>query len=120
MCAVSAVSPGLKKVSRNISVVSIVDRFLEHARIFYFHQGGEERVFISSADWMPRNLRRRIELMVPIDDPAARKKLVGQLEVYFADTAKARELLPDGQYLAVKPGKGKKPLRSAPYSTNAA
>jgi len=103
--------PGLKKASRNISVVSIIDRFLEHARVFYFHQGGEERVFISSADWMPRNLRRRIELMVPIDDRPARKKLIGQLETYFADTVKARELLPNGEYRAVKPGKGKKPLR---------
>jgi polyphosphate kinase len=103
--------PGVKKVSRNISVVSIVDRFLEHARIFYFHQGGEERVFISSADWMPRNLRRRIELMVPIDDPAARKKLIDQLHTYFADTVKARELLPDGGYRAVQPEKGRKAMR---------
>lgn len=69
-------------------------------------------MFISSADWMPRNLRRRIELMVPVDDPGARQKLVDQLETYFADTVKARELLPDGEYRRVKPEKGKKPLRS--------
>ena len=103
--------PGLRKVSRSVVVTSIVDRFLEHARIFYFHQGGEERVYISSADWMPRNLKRRIELMVPIDDPASRKQLIDQLHTYFADTVKARELLPNGQYRAVEPGSGKKALR---------
>ena len=69
--------PGVPDLSENISVVSIVDRFLEHSRIFYFHNGGDAKVFISSADWMPRNLDRRVELLVPVDDPHCRKKLVG-------------------------------------------
>lgn len=90
--------PGVPGVSENISVVSIVDRFLEHARIFHFHHGGDDRVFISSADWMPRNLDRRVELLCPIDDTAARQRLIGILDTYFQDTEKARKLFPDGKY----------------------
>ncbi len=97
--------PGVKGMSENITVASIVDRFLEHARIFYFYHGGDERVFISSADWMPRNLDRRVELLVPVEDKACRSRLVAILETYFDDNFKALKLNPDGSYSRVKPGK---------------
>lgn len=90
--------PGVKGLSDRIEVISIVDRFLEHARILYFHHGGDERVFISSADWMPRNLDRRVELLVPVEDPRCRDRLIHILNVYFSDTVKARKLTPTGMY----------------------
>ena len=90
--------PGVSGMSKNIEVVSIVDRFLEHSRILYFHHGGDERVFISSADWMQRNLDRRVELLVPIEDPALRDRLISTLKMYFRDNVKARRLLADGSY----------------------
>jgi polyphosphate kinase len=99
--------PGVEGLSENISVISIVGRFLEHARIFYFFHGGDERVFISSADWMPRNLDRRVELLTPIESTAARRQLISILDTYFRDTAKARELQPDGSYRLRKPERGK-------------
>jgi polyphosphate kinase len=97
--------PGVKGLSENISVISIVDRYLEHARILYFYHGGDERVFISSADWMPRNLDRRVELLVPVETTAARRKLISILDSYFRDTVKARTLNSDGSYTRVKSGK---------------
>jgi polyphosphate kinase len=99
---VCCLRPGVKDLSENISVISIVDRFLEHARILRFHHGGDDLVFISSADWMPRNIDRRIELLVPIEDPASRSRLISILETYFDDSAKARELSADGSYHRVK------------------
>jgi polyphosphate kinase len=90
--------PGVPGLSENIRVVSIVDRFLEHSRIFYFHNGGDAQVFISSADWMPRNLDRRVELLVPVEDPACRARLLHILETCLRDTVKARQLQPDGSY----------------------
>jgi polyphosphate kinase len=104
--------PGVPGLSENIQVVSIVDRFLEHSRILYFHRGGEEAVFISSADWMPRNLDRRVELLVPVEDRDARRKLIALLETYFDDTVKARRLLPDGRYERMGAGGRRKALRS--------
>jgi polyphosphate kinase len=99
------------KLSENISVVSIVGRFLEHSRVFYFRHGGEERVLISSADWMPRNLDRRVELLVPVDDPACRKRLIDSLNLYFTDNTDAWRLLPDGTYERVRAG-SRKSMRS--------
>jgi len=104
--------PGRRGLSENITVTSIIDRYLEHARIYCFHQGGRPRVFISSADWMPRNLDRRVELMVPVDDPACRKRLLGILDTHFRDTVKARRLLPDGGYERVQPRRRRDTLRS--------
>lgn len=104
--------PGIEGLSENISVNSIVDRFLEHARIFYFHHGGDERVFIASADWMPRNLDRRVELMIPIEDPNSRRRLISILEAYFQDNTKARQLLPDGSYQLLQPKSKRKVIRS--------
>jgi polyphosphate kinase len=103
--------PGVPKLSENISVTSIVGRFLEHSRIIRFHHGGEDKVFISSADWLPRNLDRRVELLVPVEDPAARKRLIDTLETYFNDTADAWRLQPDGRYERVRAG-SRKPVRS--------
>ncbi|MDX9980923.1 MAG: polyphosphate kinase 1, partial [Lentisphaeria bacterium] len=97
--------PGVKGLSENIEVVSIVDRFLEHARIMVFHHGGDERVFISSADWMPRNLRGRVELLVPVEDPDCRRRLTAILDTYFRDNCKARRLLADGSYKRVSAGR---------------
>ena len=88
--------PGVKGLSENIRVVSLVDRFLEHSRIFEFRNGGDTEVFIGSADWMPRNLDRRVELIVPVEDAALRARLSDILDTFFADNAKARELRPDG------------------------
>lgn len=88
--------PGVKDLSENITVVSILDRYLEHARILRFHHGGDDLVFISSADWMPRNIDRRIELLIPIEDPPSRSRLISALEIYFDDNLKARELQSNG------------------------
>lgn len=104
--------PGVPGLSENIEVISIVDRFLEHARILYFFHGGDERVFISSADWMPRNLDSRVELLIPVEDVAARRRLISILDTYFRDTLKSRRLLPDGNYERVKPRGRKKPQGS--------
>ena len=104
--------PGVEGLSENISVISIVDRYLEHSRIFYFYHGGEELVFISSADWMPRNLDRRIELLIPIDDKACKRRIIDTLETYFRDTVKARQLMADGSYETVRPVGRRKRVRS--------
>jgi len=109
---ICCLKPGVPGLSENITVISIVDRLLEHARIFHFHHAGDDRVYISSADWMPRNLDRRIELLVPVEDPGCRKQLIQILKTYFKDTAKARRLLPDGRYERVRPEKGHEPVRS--------
>jgi polyphosphate kinase len=93
--------PGVKGLSETIHVRSIVDRFLEHARIYYFANGGHEEIYLGSADWMKRNLDHRLEILFPIRDAAIRQRLMGILDVYFADNVKARELLPDGRYRAV-------------------
>jgi polyphosphate kinase len=104
--------PGVPGLSERISVLSVVDRFLEHARIFRFLHGGDEQVYLSSADWMRRNLDRRIELMVPVDDPACRKSLLDVLETGLQDSAKGRVLQADGTYQPVRHGRGQKALRS--------
>lgn len=89
---------GVEGLSENIRVISIVDRFLEHSRIFWFRHGGDERLFISSADWMNRNLDKRVELMVPVDDEKCRSRLRRILRTYFKDNVKCRELGPDDHY----------------------
>ncbi|MFM2176607.1 MAG: Polyphosphate kinase [Verrucomicrobiota bacterium] len=104
--------PGLKGLSENITVVSIIDRYLEHARIYIFRQGGRPAVFISSADFMNRNLSKRVELLVPIEDKEARKRLIHILETHFADTSRARLLRPDGTWQPILPSAKKKALRS--------
>ena len=90
--------PGVPGVSENIEVRSIVDRFLEHARIFYFRNGGHEEVYLSSADWMKRNLSKRLELLFPVVDAGHRRRLIAMLRAYFSDNVKAWRLLSDGTY----------------------
>ena len=101
VCLLRPRVPGL---SENIRVVSIVDRFLEHSRIIYFRNGGAEQVYLASADWMPRNLERRVELMFPVEQPDLRRRLVKILELYFADNCHSYELQPDGRYRKRRPG----------------
>ncbi len=100
--------PGVRGLSENITVISIVDRFLEHARIVHFHHGGEPQVLISSADWMPRNLDRRIELLVPVESARWRKRLTHTLQTYFKDNTSAWKLLPSGRWRRIVPKKGKR------------
>ena len=105
--------PGLPGVSETIRVTSIVDKYLEHSRIFYFENGGNPEVFLASADWMPRNFWRRIETLFPIEDPALQARIVGDiLQPILSDTVKVRELLSDGTYRRRTPGDGEAPLRS--------
>ena len=112
VCGLCCLKPGVKGLSENIRVINIVDRFREHARIFYFYHGGDERVFISSADWMPRNLDRRVELLVPIQDPTARKRLIDILETYLRDNVKSATLLSDGTMTRAKVSSKKTRFRS--------
>jgi polyphosphate kinase len=104
--------PGLKGVSDSIEVVSVVDRFLEHSRVFHFKNGGDEEVHLSSADWMPRNLDRRIELLFPLESKEGREKALLALDAIFQDNVKARRLSPDGSYKRRRPARGEEPYRS--------
>ena len=101
---VCTLRPGIPGVSDNITVRSILDRFLEHSRIFSFRNGGEELLFISSADWMPRNMERRVELLFPIYDKRVRKRLLDLLSSYLSDDVKMRMLQTDGTYTRKVPG----------------
>ncbi|HJC22466.1 MAG TPA: RNA degradosome polyphosphate kinase [Candidatus Eisenbergiella merdavium] len=89
---------GVPGVSENITVRSIVGTFLEHSRIFYFENAGKSEVYCGSADWMPRNLERRVEILFPVEDPKLKEKLIHILDVQLADTVKAQVLQPDGSY----------------------
>jgi polyphosphate kinase len=100
------------RISKNIKVISIVDRFLEHSRIFYFKNGGSDDLYLSSADWMPRNLDRRVELFFPVDDEQVKKEVMNVLDAALKDTVKARILQSDGSYKRVPKKKKKIPFRS--------
>src|SRR5499433_984113 len=105
--------PGLPGVSENIRVFSIVGRFLEHCRVFAFGAEDEEELFLASADWMPRNLYRRVELMFPVEDRALRARIHREvIEPSLADNSRARDLLPDGTYVRRSPAPGE-PVRDA-------
>jgi polyphosphate kinase len=104
--------PGVPGVSDNIRVVSVLDHFLEHSRICYFHNGGETEVYLSSADWMPRNLERRVELMFPVLDERLKDRAIDILMLPFRDTARAYTLRTDGTYTRIQPAGAEKPLRS--------
>ena len=95
--------PGVPGVSDNIEVISIVGRFLEHSRAFWFHNGGADEVYIGSADWMPRNLDRRVEAVAPVEDPHHRRAMCDVLELMWEDNRQAWELLPDGTYRQRQP-----------------
>lgn len=95
--------PGVAGMSENIRVISIVGRFLEHSRIFYFQNGGDEQVFIGSADWMPRNLDRRVEAITPVESPDLAKDLQEILGIMLSDNRQAWELQSDGRYIQRRP-----------------
>ncbi len=103
---------GIPGVSENIRVRSIVGNFLEHSRIFYFENNGDPEFYASSADWMPRNLERRVEIMFPVEEPGLQDILWNILETELLDNEKAHELLPDGSYRKVKKQRGKAAVNS--------
>lgn len=95
--------PGVEEISENIRVISIVGRYLEHSRIFYFYNGGAEALYIGSADWMQRNLDRRVEAIAPVEDPEIAKDLQEILGIMLSDNRQAWDLQPDGQYIQRRP-----------------
>jgi polyphosphate kinase len=100
ICCLRAGVPGM---SDRIRVTSVVDRFLEHSRVFSFGAGDRAEVFIASADWMPRNFHRRIEVLAPVEDPVLRARLLDEvLGLGLRDNVKARRLMPDGTYVPVE------------------
>lgn len=101
---------GIPGVSENIKVTSIVGTYLEHARIFYFYNNGAENIYMGSADWMPRNLDRRVEIIFPVEDQVLKAKVKHILDVQLADTLKAYEMTDEANYVKVKPQRGKKPV----------
>ena len=104
--------PGVKGMSENIEVVSIVDRYLEHSRIFYFQNGGSHEIYLSSADWMSRNLDRRIELMFPILDKQVFDEVKSILDIYFKDNVNAMRLMADGSWIPVERKKDEEEFRA--------
>ena len=101
---ICALRPGVRGISNNIRVRSIVGRFLEHSRIYYFANGGDEEVYLGSADWMPRNLYERVEVTFPVKDTMLRQRIRSEiLEAYLADNVKARLLRSDGTYVRTEP-----------------
>ncbi|EMN30433.1 polyphosphate kinase C-terminal domain protein [Leptospira interrogans serovar Pyrogenes str. L0374] len=109
---ICCLKPGLKGISENITVLSIVGRFLEHTRIYYFHSGGFESVFLASADCMPRNFERRIEVLFPIIESKNKERIKKILDVQLRDNVKARFLRPDGHYVKKILEKDEKPVDS--------
>ena len=107
ICCLRTAIPG---VSENIHVSSIVGTYLEHARIFYFYNNGLEDIYMGSADWMPRNLDRRVEIMFPVEDSILKSQVKHILDVQLGDTLKAYEMTEDGSYVRIKPSRGKKPV----------
>src|SRR5262249_9776065 len=93
-------------------VISVVDRFLEHSRIFYFENAGNSEVYVGSADWMDRNLSRRVEVVFPIEQPEHKQRVIDILRTTLADNVKARDLQPDGSYRRRTLTEGKAPVRS--------
>ncbi len=108
ICCLRPEVPGL---SSRIRVISIVDRYLEHARIFYFENAGDAEYLLASADWMPRNLDRRVEIAFPVLDPVLQAQIREILNIQLADTVKARHILPDGRSTRIR-ADGDSALRS--------
>jgi polyphosphate kinase len=116
---VCSLRPGVPGLSETIKVISIVGRFLEHSRIFYFANGDEEDIYIGSADWMLRNLDRRVELVTPIDDPRLKQHIKTDiLDVCLKDNVKARQLNPDGVYFRLRASEGEQETDSQSHFIN--
>ena len=104
---ICSLRPGVPGLSENIRVRSLMGRFLEHSRVFMFNNGGQPEVFVSSADWMPRNLYSRVETCFPIEEKALRTRINAEVfDLAFADNVGSWELLPSGEYQRVRPGEG--------------
>ena len=108
---ICALRPGVPDLSSNIEVVSVVDRFLEHARVYYFLNAGDDELYLSSADWMTRNLDKRVELMFPIQHDEHKSRILGNLRAMFRDNVKGRVLRGDGVYHRRQPSTGEPPFR---------
>lgn len=104
--------PGIPGVSENIRVYSIVGRFLEHSRVYYFQYGRREKIYISSADWMTRNLERRVETLFPLLNPRLKKRVIRFLEIQLSDNVKRRELKADGNYVRITRQEGESPINT--------
>jgi polyphosphate kinase len=105
--------PGVPGLSENITVRSIVDRYLEHSRIFYFENATQRQVYVGSADWMDRNFFRRLEVVFPVEDGVLRERIIGEiLGTVLADNVKARRLRADGTYERLAPAPGEALRRS--------
>jgi polyphosphate kinase len=116
---VCCLRPGLPGISDNIRVISIVGRFLEHSRIYYFRNAGNEEIYLGSADLMPRNIDRRVEVLFPVQDPQMVEHLHGEvLDTYLKDNVKARRMLPDGTYERLKPEEKQTPINSQEWFIN--
>jgi len=116
---VCCLRPDVKDVSENIRVISIVGRFLEHSRIFYFRNGGKEEIYLGSADLMPRNINRRVEVLFPVEDPHIIRYLHDEvLTIYLNDNVKARRMLANGSYERLKPGRDEPPVNSQLWLIN--
>lgn len=110
ICCLRAGVPG---VSENIRVISILDRFLEHSRLYYFHNSGNPEIYSGSADWMPRNFKKRAEILYPINNTELKTRIMDEIMMtYLKDNVKARLMQPDGSYLRIRPKEGEKPVRS--------
>jgi len=105
--------PGVPGISESIRVISILDRFLEHSRLYYFHNGGSPEIYSGSADWMPRNFRKRAEILYPIENTELKARIIKEiLMTYLNDNVKARFMQADGSYVRVKPKEEAKLVRS--------
>jgi polyphosphate kinase len=99
---VCALRPGIKGISSNIRVRSIIGRFLEHTRVFHFENDGDPKLYLSSADWMGRNFFNRVETCFPIEDPAIQKRILAECRLYLTDNCQAWQLGADGRYQLVQ------------------
>jgi len=108
---ICALVPGVPGLSENIKVISVIDYYLEHSRVYYFSNGGSDELYLASADLMPRNLERRVEIMFPVLDEKVRAELLGRLNAYFHDNCQARVLDSSGKWKRLEPFPGEKPFR---------
>ncbi len=116
MCCLKS---GIPKISENIRVISVVGRFLEHSRIYYANNGGNEQILLGSADLMPRNINRRVEVLFPVEDRQLIRYIRDNvLATYLVDNLKSRVMTPDGSYLRLKPAEGEEPINSQAWLMN--
>ncbi|HEY1784925.1 MAG TPA: hypothetical protein VGG30_05220, partial [Pirellulales bacterium] len=109
---VCCLRPGLPGISENIRVTSLVDRFLEHSRIYIFSPDDEAKIYLSSADWMPRNFHRRVEVMFPVEAPDLKDRILHEIvPAYRRDNVRTRVLHSDATYSRIKPAEGEPPIR---------